>query len=401
MLGVHVDALGGRPLHLGRAQLAGEQPVLGIILKVAAGEGSAVDVHARRVQADDAVGQRLRGEDAPEFLHQLCIPGGADNDLAGEGDAAQRAHQGVDAGGTVQIGGGGLAHRGHGGRGPAAVEDHGGHVLVAELLEQQLPLGIVPGEAGHVLQRQAVVGVDDGGIAVVDFIGRLLGEGLHHRVGGRLAVDALARRGARPVGAGDVDGDLAVLHVGKMRHGGGLIARAGIALAVDDGFRHGIGPAVDQLVGIVHQLDLVVAGFQHVAAGPEGVEGGHVLRREGDGHGLGGAGLQQAGLPEARQHHVSLLDAAPGVGGGVVDLHHVLAGHSAGIRDLHLHGDGAAAVGVALDALLKAGVAQAVAEGVLHGAVVVDEAVGGRRLIVAVAHVDALGVFHIVPGAEI
>ena len=401
MLGVHIDALGGRALHLGRAQLAGQEAVLGIILKVAAGEGGAVDVHARRVQADDAVGQRLRAEDAAEFLDQRFIPGRTDDDLAREGDAAQGADQGVDAGRAVEVGGRGLADGGDGGRGPAAVEDHGRHVLIAELLQQQLPLGIVPVKTGHVLQREAVVGVDDSGIAVIDLIGRLLGEGQHHRVGGSLAVDARGRGRARPVGAGDVDRDLAVLHVGEMRDGGGLIGGARVALAEDDGLRDGVGAAVDQLMRILHQLDLIVAGLEHIAARAEAVEGGHVLRLEGDGHGLGGAGLKQAGLAEASEHDVRLFDTALRVGGGVIDLHHVLAGNVAGVRDLHLHGDGTVAVGVALDALLKARVAQAVAEGVLHGAVVVDEAVRGRRLIVAIADVDALGVLDVVAGAEI
>ena len=401
VLGVAVDALGGGALDLGRAQLAGEQTVLGIVLEVAPAEGGAVDVHARGVQAHDAVGQGLRAEDAAEFLHQLHVPGGADDGLAGEGDALEGADQGVDAGGAVQIGGGGLAHGGHGGGGPAAVEDHGGHVLIAELLEQQLPLGIVPVEPGHVLQCQAVVGVDDGGVGTVDFIGGLLGEGLHHRIGGRLAVLPGLGGGARPVGAGDVNRDLAVLHVGKVGHGGGLVGGAGIALAVDHGVLHGIGPAVDGLVGVVHEPDLVIAGLQHIAAGAEGIEGGHVLRGKGHGHGLGGAGLQQAGLGKADQRHMGLLDAALGIGGGVIDLHHVLARSVAGIGDLHLQGDGAAAVHIGLNALLKAGVAQAVAEGVLDGAVIVDEAVGRGGLVVAVAHVDALGILHVVAGVQV
>ena len=401
MLGVAVHALGGGAAHLRRAELAGEQTVLGIVFEVAAGEWRAVDIHTRRVQADDAVGQCLRAEDAAEFFNQFDVPGRADDDLAREGNAPQRADQGVDAGRAVQIGGRGLADGGDSGRGPAAVEDHGRHVLVAELLEKQLPLGIVPVEAGHVLQRQAVVGVDDGGIGVADLIGSLLGEGLDHRVGGSLAV--LAGRGGRtgPVGAGDVDRDLPILHVGKMRDGGGLVGRARMALAVDDRVLHGVGAAFDHVVRVVHQLDLVVACLEHVAARAEGVKGSHVLFRKGDRHGLGRAGRELACLGKAGQHDLRLLDAALRIGRGVIDLHHVLAGGGAGVRDLDLHGDGAAAVGKGLDALLKARVAQAVAEGILHGAVIVDEAVRGRRLVVAVADVDALGVFDVVAGVQV
>ena len=401
MLGVAVDALGGRAPDLGRAQLAGEEAVLGIVLKVPAGEGSTVDVHAGGVEADDAVGQGLRAEDLAELLHQLLIPGGADNRLAGEADAPEGADQGVDARRTVQIRGGGLAHGGHGGGGPAAVEDHGRHVLVAELLEQELPLGIVPVQTGQILQDQAVVGVDDGGIAVVDLVGGLPGEGLHHGVGGRLAVLPGLGGGARPVRAGDVDRDLPVLHVGKVGHGGGLVGGTGVALAVDHGGRHGVGPAVDDVVGVVHQLDLILAGLQHIAARAEGIKGGHILLGEGDSDGLGGAGLQEAGLGKARQDHVGFFDAALGIGGGVVDLHYVLAGNAAGVGDLDLQGDGAVAVGVGLDALLEARIAQAVAEGVLDGGGIVDVTVRSRGLIVAVAHVDALGVLHVVPGSQV
>ena len=401
MLGVAVDALARRAAHLRRTELAGEQTILRVVLEVAAGEGRAVDVHAGGIETDDAVCERLGGKDAAELLDQRRIPGRADDRLTREGHALERADEGVDAGGAVEIGGGGLADGGHGGRRPAAVEDHGRHILIAELLEQQFPLGIVPGEPGEILEHEAVVGVDDRGVGVVDLIGGLLGERLHHEIGGCLTVRARARRGARPVGAGDVDGDLPVLHIGKMRDGGGLIGGARIALAVDDRVLHGISPAVDDLMRVFHQLDRVVAGLEHIAARAEGVEGSHILGCEGHRHGLGLARGEELRLGEAREHDLSLLHAALGIGRGVVDLHDVLTRDRAGVCDLDLHGDDAVAVGIALDALLKVRIAQTVAKGVLHGAVIVDKAVGRGGLIVAVADIDALGVLDIVAGLEV
>ena len=93
---------------------------------------------------------------------------------------------------------------------------------------------------------------------------------------------------------------------------------------------------------------------------------------------------------------MGLFDAALGIGGGVVHLGHVLASHSADIGDLHLHDDVPAAIHKALDGLGKGGVGKAIAEGILDGAFIVDEPVSSRRFIIAVAHIDALGVFHVI-----
>src|SRR5699024_3738105 len=111
-------------------------------------------------------------------------------------------------------------------------------------------------------------------------------------------------------------------------------------------------------------------GLQHIAAVGLVVVGGHVLGGKGDGDGLAVAGLEQLGLVEAGQHHMGLFNAAHGVGSGVVDLDHVLAGHAAGVGYLHGHGDGAVGIRVVLNLLGKGGVAQAVAEGVLDGGLV-------------------------------
>ena len=223
VLGVHIHALGQRPAHLCRAELAGQQPVLGIVFKVSAAKRRSVDVHTRRVQTDDAVCRRFHSKDLAEFFDQFCIPRRADHDFARERHAAQAADQRVDARRTVQIGGCRFADARHRGRGPAAVQDHRRHVFVGKLLQEQFPLRIVPIESRHVLEHQAVVGIDDIGIGRVDFVGRFFAERLHNRVGSGLAV--LTRFGgrARPVGTGNVDRDLSVLHVRKMPGGCGPV----------------------------------------------------------------------------------------------------------------------------------------------------------------------------------
>ena len=395
VLGVEIDALRRRSPHLGSTQLAGKQAVLGIILEVAAGEGSAVDVHAGSVQARDAVGLGFLGEHAAERFHQLRIPGGADHHLAGEGNAPEGADEGIEARGAVDIGGGGLADAPDGGGGPAALEDHFGHVLHAELLQEQIPLRIVPGEARHVAERQAVNRKHDFRIVFVDRVRCFIGEGFYHGFRRFLARHTGLGQRARPVGTGNIGFDLAVFHVGEPGHGGGLVGGTGVLRVIYHGVFDNVFPAVDHVVGVAHQLDFVCARFQHIAAVSFAVEGSHFLGREGDGQCFAFAGPEQPGLGKAGQHHMGFLDAAGGVGRGVVHLDHVLAIRAAGICDLDLHRDDAILHGKRFDALLEVRIAQAIAEGILHRGGIVDGSVGGGGLIIAVPHINALGVLHI------
>ena len=402
MLDIAVDALAGGAPDGGGSQLAGEEAVLGVVLEVTAGEGGAVDVGAGGVEAHHVVGHGLRAEGAAEFLHQCLVPGGADDHLAGIGYAAQAAHQAVDAGGTVQVVGSGLAHTGDLGGGPAAVGDHVGHVLHAQLLQKLLPHGVVVILAGQILQGEAMVGKGDGLVVRVALIYRWAGKGGDNLVGGGLAVGAGGGQGSLPVGPGDVLGNLAAGHVVEAVDSGGHVGGAGVALVIDGGGGHGVLPLVNDLVGVAHQLNLIGAGLQHIAAVGLVVVGGHVLGGKGDGDRLAVAGLEQLGLVEASQHHMGLFNAAHGVGGGVVDLDHVLAGDAAGVGHLHGHGDGAVGVGIVLNFLGKGGVAQTIAEGVLDGGLVgvliaqTGLIVDPAGFIEPVAHVDALGVLHVV-----
>ena len=402
MLDVGVHALAVHALHHGSAYLAGQQTVLAVILKVTTGEGSAVDVHAGGIQTHHMVCGGLGTKGGAKALGKVGVPAGTHNDLAGEGNALQAADQTVDTGRAVQVIGGGLAHAGNFRGGPAAVGDHVGHIVHAELLQQVVPLGVIVIQPGHILQGQTVVCHGDGLVAVVVLVdgGVLLGG--NGFCAGRLAVGAGGGQGALPVSAGNVLLDLPLCHILKLVGGSHKVDAAGVIAAVGDGGGDFVLPLVDDVVGIAHQLDAVSTGFQNVSLGARFVVGCHILGGEGDGHLLGVAGLQQTRLGKACQHHMGFLDAADGVGGGVVDLHYVLACHSAGVLDLHGHLDGAVGGLVVGNGLFKGGVRQTIAEGILHslcvGGFIADA--GGvvdiAGLVEAVAHIDALGILDIV-----
>ena len=402
VLDVGVHALTVHALHHGSAHFAGQQAVLAVILKVTAGEGGAVDVHAGGIQTHHMVCSGFGTKGGAKALGKVGVPAGTYNDLTGEGNALQAADQTVDAGRTVQIIGGGLAHAGNLWGGPAAVGDHGGHVVHAELLQQVVPLGVIVIQPGHILQGQTVVCHGDGLVAVVVLVDQGIFLGGNGFCAGSLAVGAGGGQGPLPVGAGNVLLDLTLCHILKLVGGSHKVGAAGVIAAVGDGCGYFVLPLVNDVMGVVHQLDLVGTGFQNVSLCARFVVGGHILRGKGDGHLLGGTGLQQIRLGKACQHHMGFLDAANGVGCGIVDLYHVLACHSTGVLDLHGHLDGAVGGLVVGNGLLKGGVGQAVAEGVLHGLCVggfVAEAGGVVNiagLVEAVAHIDALGVLHIV-----
>ena len=217
MLGVQIDALRLGTAHLRCAKFAGEESVFGIILKVTSAERRSVDIHAWRIQTDNAVGGSFHSKYFAEFFNQFFIPGRADHDFARERDAAKAADQRVDTRRTVQIGGRRFADTRNSRRRPAAVQDHGSHVIVRELLQKKFPFRVIPVETRHVFENESVVRIYDRGIGCVDFIWGFFGESLYDCVRCRFAVHALFRRCAGPVGAGNVNRDLSVLDIGKMR----------------------------------------------------------------------------------------------------------------------------------------------------------------------------------------
>ena len=401
VLDVAIHALTAQALHHGCTHFAGEQTVLAVILEVAPGEGGAVDVHAGGVQTHHMICGCLGTKSGAKALGKVGVPAGTRNDLAGERDALQAADQTVDARRAVQIVGGGLAHAGNFRSGPAAVGDHVGHIIHTELFQQVVPLGVVIVQTCHILQRQTVVCNGNGLVAVVILVDRGVLLGGNGLCAGSLAVGASGGQSALPVGAGDILLDLTLCHIFKLVGGSHKVGAAGVLAAVSDGGGHFVLPLVDDLVGVIHQLDLVSAGFQNISLCAGLIIGCHILRGKGNGHLLGGTGLQQACLCKACQHHMGFFNAADGIGDGVVDLHHILACHSAGVLDLHGHLNGTVRGLIVGDGLLKARVGQTIAEGILYGFCIGGfiAYAGGiihiAGLVEAVAHIDALGVLYI------
>ena len=396
MLGIAVHSLACCPFHLRSAQLAGEQAVLRIVFKVSAGEWRAMNVHARRVEAHHTVGGCFHGEDLTELFNQFHIPGCADDRFTGEGYATKGADQGVDACRSVQIGGGGFSHALDGRGRPAAVQDHPGHVVIRQLLQQLFPLGIIPGETCHVGEGQAVVGIHDGRVAGIYSVGCFIGESVHHGGGSFFPVRPCFGHGAFPVSAGHVHGDLSVFHIRETGNGSSLVCGAGISLAVDHCLGDLMGSAVNHFMGVVHQLDLISARFQHIAARAFAVEGCHVLLAERDRQHLRFSRLQEFRFRETRQYHVSFLDAAFGVRRGIVNLRHILARGLTGIGHLHLQDDVPAAVHKVFDGLGEGCITQTETKGILHGGIIIDITIRRRCFIVAVAYINPFGVFNII-----
>ena len=154
--------------------------------------------------------------------------------------------------------------------------------------------------------------------------------------------------------------------------------------------------AVDHFVRIVHQLDFITACFQYIAASTAAVKGSHVLLTEGNRQRLGFTGVQQAGFGKPGQDHVRFLHAALRIRCGVIHLCHVLSGYAASVFHLHLHNDIPAAIHKTFNGLAERGIAETIAERILYGLVIVDEAIRRGRLIIAVAHINAFSIFHIV-----
>ena len=264
------------------------------------------------------------------------------------------------------------------------------------MLQKLFPLGVVPAQARHVGEGQAIVGILYCGVIGVDSVRSFVGEGIHHLCGGFFAVHTEFGEGARPISAGQIPGDLAVFHIGKPGHSSGSIRGTGIPFAVGNSLCYRMDAAVDHLMRVAHQLDGIIARFQHIASRAFAVKGSHILFAEGNGQGFRFARIQQLGFSKARQHYVGFFDTALSVRRGVIHLGDVLAGYAPGVFHLHLHDNVPAAVHEAFDGLGERSVAQPIAEGILHGPVIINEAVRRGGFIVTVAHINTFRIFHIV-----
>ncbi len=438
VLHVGDDALLSGAPHLGGADLPGEEAILGVIFEVPPAVGGAVDVHAGGVPARHPRGDGVLAHAQAQAVDQLGIPGAGHHHLHRVGHGALASHQGAgDAGGAVLVLSGGQADAVHldGGVAPQPHQPHG--LIGGQLLRQLLPCGIAvvrPNEVGRPALRLGLKG-GHGFRAGPHHVNAPLPLQILQQGTGGLPGAALVgfRPGARPVAPGQVAepavivADVRVLElVGDGFAGGQGDGVGGAVLHVHGGFpchgrvAVGVHPVcrgealcrqdiVQPMVRIVPGSKVVVPRIQDVGPRSAGVVGLHDFLGHGDRDRLRLARLQQAGLGKAHQLHGGLLHPVGpivvGIGGLHIDLHHVLARPIPGVG----HGDRCLkAVAGFLHLVvrpLELGIGQAVAEGELNcGAVVVVPGVPLAqhpvlipRFIIAVTHIDALGVHQVLP----
>ena len=157
---------------------------------------------------------------------------------------------------------------------------------------------------------------------------------------------------------------------------------------------------------VLRGSQVIGAVLKDVGPGAEGVKRGQIVLRHADGDGFARTGLQDLGLAVADELDRGLFDLILAVIVGIgllrIDLHGLLAGNVAGVGDLdrQLIG-GLLALAAALDSEIgevEGGIAQAVAEGIGHDAVIAEIAGLGRAehnvliagLGILVAEIDAL-----------
>ena len=165
-----------------------------------------------------------------------------------------------------------------------------------------------------------------------------------------------------------------------------------IALVVHDGLGNAVRPfaalAVDFMRVLSHG-DHIVARFEHIAAFAFVIERRHILDVEGNRVGLRFAGLQQIGLNIVCQNDLRLFDAPLGVRCMIVNLHNVLACRRTGVRHIDGHDDLAVLFLCLVDLLLEGRIGETIAERINNRAVIVDEALRCRCLIITIADIDA------------
>ena len=375
----------------------GQHAILRVILEVTACESGAVDVHSRCVPAGNVHVVRHLADGGAEVVCQIGVPGSCDHHSGGEADGALLGEVVVDGGGAVAVDGLHLADGIHCHGLIAAQSNELIHISDGQLVKEGIPLGVVVIHAHHVLQLQAVLGTGGGShiVGVVEVLGVPVGVVVESSLCTCRQLKVCGSSGSLGVvGKAVCAGQVGHIALGKVELvvGNFHIALTLVGSVVDDVGSHIVDLGVQNGVGVGIDADDVIALFQHIAALAVGIVGSHILGLEGNGDVLGSARSQLRGLCKADQVCRSLLDAAVGVRGIVVDLHDLLAGSRTGVGDGDIHGDGAVSLGNAVQGLGESGVAQAAAEGIDHSLVVVDQALCGSSLVELVAHIDALNI---------
>ena len=440
MLDIGVDTGIVGTLHSVATDDAGQQAVLGIILIVTAVEGAAVHVGGRGIPAGVAVLQCLRADGTALLQSKVGVPSLGQRAGAGEAGPGTHAGKAADLCGAVGVLAACLADALELNQTAVAVDKQVFHLVHSQLIQQGIPLRVVEvsaqlvaqlGSLAVILDLQTILGTGgDGLIGLVDVAVRHVGGVEVQRldvVGHGTAGSAGLGEGTRKVGAGQVGDVLGGIAAVKAYAVNGIAAGELVAdLAAGDTVgrilhigRQRAGQRC--LLGIVNGVGIVahgkdiVTGVQLIAGkavvvGIVGIVAGHFFHGDGQGDLLAFAGLQLLGLGKGGQLNAGFLDLADDVGGGIVQLDNILARTVAGVGNGHFYryiavlGQGAAVSGGIGDVPVKAGVGQAVAERILHnaviaGAVLVGDiapvALGVSGLVPFVADVNALGVIHI------
>lgn len=97
-----------------------------------------------------------------------------------------------------------------------------------------------------------------------------------------------------PVSAGEIG--QVTLGLFKLVHCGDPVCGTMIVPVIDDCAVNVISPGIDGGVRIRADGDVVITGLQHISTGTVGVIGSHILRFDGEGDLLVGAGLQGSGF---------------------------------------------------------------------------------------------------------
>ena len=143
------------------AHHTGEEAVLGVVLKVTAAIGGAVDVVAGAVQTGNVGLQAVVADDLANLGHQVGVEGGGHNILGGEGRGGQLGGIAAQqAGGqtlrAVLVTGAGSLDALDRHRPVERIGNQGVHLVEGQLVQQILPLGIVIVEADHLIQRHTI-----------------------------------------------------------------------------------------------------------------------------------------------------------------------------------------------------------------------------------------------------
>ena len=349
------------PAHRGRRDLAGQQRILGIILKVSPAEGIAVDVHAGAEMDVDAVMRHLLAQLFVQRLHKLCIPG------AGQGRPD-----------------------GHEGRKLLEPEPRGAvggdklrHALFAQALDHAAEAARVAGGARGDIHHP---------LAPCEGFKLLRTERRDIAVKGNFSRLNVVERPALGCGGG-------CLRQLREDHLAQLIARQPQGAAGLHGLLRGKAEAsdftlADQEAVLPVFKDKGVARF---------VEGGELLIRTPKRDDVALAGVELAGLGEGAQHALRFFQSSHGC--RAPELHDLLAGHGAGVRNARGDGQLSVEMGKVLTHGFKARIAQAEAEGKEHTLLpvslkmpVADENPFGVVVVILAAEVFAAGIVHMVAG---